>query len=226
MIKIKNLSKSFDDHMVLDNINLDIKEGEMVAILGESGSGKSTLLNIIGLIEGDYDGDYYFKDNKNVRANSSKSSKLIREEISYIFQSFALIEDESVRDNLKLALKYVNKSKDEEENMICKALEKVNMKDHIDKIVASLSGGEQQRVALARAILKPSSLILADEPTGSLDEKNKEYVMDVLKDLNKSGKTVLVVTHDKYTASMCQRKINIWVKILVGLINDRLIIWG
>jgi putative bacteriocin ABC transporter len=209
MIKIKNLSKSFDDHMVLDNINLDIKEGEMVAILGESGSGKSTLLNIIGLIEGDYDGDYYFKDNKNVRANSSKSSKLIREEISYIFQSFALIEDESVRDNLKLALKYVNKSKDEEENMICKALEKVNMKDHIDKIVASLSGGEQQRVALARAILKPSSLILADEPTGSLDEKNKEYVMDVLKDLNKSGKTVLVVTHDKYTASMCQRKINI-----------------
>ncbi len=209
MIKIKNLSKSFDDHMVLDNINLDIKEGEMVAILGESGSGKSTLLNIIGLIEGDYDGDYYFKDNKNVRVNSSKSSKLIREEISYIFQSFALIEDESVRDNLKLALKYVNKSKDEEENMIFEALEKVNMKDHIDKIVASLSGGEQQRVALARAILKPSSLILADEPTGSLDEKNKEYVMDVLKDLNKSGKTVLVVTHDKYTASMCQRKINI-----------------
>jgi putative bacteriocin ABC transporter len=209
MIKIKNLSKSFDDHMVLDNINLDIKEGEMVAILGESGSGKSTLLNIIGLIEGDYDGDYYFKDNKNVRVNSSKSSKLIREEISYIFQSFALIEDESVRDNLKLALKYVNKSKDEEENMIFEALEKVNMKDHIDKIVASLSGGEQQRVALARAILKPSSLILADEPTGSLDEKNKEYVMDVLKDLNKSGKTVLVVTHDKYTASVCQRKINL-----------------
>lgn len=195
--------------MVLDNINLDIKEGEMVAILGESGSGKSTLLNIIGLIEGDYDGDYYFKDNKNVRVNSSKSSKLIREEISYIFQSFALIEDESVRDNLKLALKYVNKSKDEEENMIFEALEKVNMKDHIDKIVASLSGGEQQRVALARAILKPSSLILADEPTGSLDEKNKEYVMDVLKDLNKSGKTVLVVTHDKYTASVCQRKINL-----------------
>lgn len=195
MIKIKNLSKSFDDHMVLDNINLDIKEGEMVAILGESGSGKSTLLNIIGLIEGDYDGDYYFKDNKNVRVNSSKSSKLIREEISYIFQSFAL--------------KYVNKSKDEEENMIFEALEKVNMKDHIDKIVASLSGGEQQRVALARAILKPSSLILADEPTGSLDEKNKEYVMDVLKDLNKSGKTVLVVTHDKYTASVCQRKINL-----------------
>lgn len=209
MIKIKNLSKSFDDHMVLDNINLDIKEGEMVAILGESGSGKSTLLNIIGLIEGDYDGDYYFKDNKNVRVNSSQSSKLIREEISYIFQSFALIEDESVRDNLKLALKYVNKSKDEEENMILEALEKVNMKDHIDKIVASLSGGEQQRVALARAILKPSSLILADEPTGSLDEKNKEYVMDVLKDLNKSGKTVLVVTHDKYTASVCQRKINL-----------------
>ena len=209
MIKIKNLSKSFDDHMVLDNINLDIKEGEMVAILGESGSGKSTLLNIIGLIEGDYDGDYYFKDNKNVRVNSSKSSKLIREEISYIFQSFALIEDESVRDNLKLALKYVNKSKDEEENMILEALEKVNMRDHIDKIVASLSGGEQQRVALARAILKPSSLILADEPTGSLDEKNKEYVMDVLKDLNKSGKTVLVVTHDKYTASVCQRKINL-----------------
>ncbi|MBP2070348.1 MULTISPECIES: putative bacteriocin export ABC transporter [Anaerococcus] len=209
MIKIKNLSKSFDDHMVLDNINLDIKEGEMVAILGKSGSGKSTLLNIIGLIEGDYDGDYYFKDNKNVRVNSSKSSKLIREEISYIFQSFALIEDESVRDNLKLALKYVNKSKDEEENMILEALEKVNMKDHIDKIVASLSGGEQQRVALARAILKPSSLILADEPTGSLDEKNKEYVMDVLKDLNKSGKTVLVVTHDKYTASVCQRKINL-----------------
>ena len=207
MIKMKNLSKSFGDNLVLDDINLEINEGEMVAILGESGSGKSTLLNIIGLIEGDYEGEYYFKNNKNVKVNSKMSSKLIREEISYIFQSFALIEDETVRENLSLAVKYVKKSNNDKEKMIKDALNKVNLLKHIDKKIAFLSGGEQQRVALARAILKPSSILLADEPTGSLDDKNKAYVMNIIKEINDKGKTVIIVTHDKFTANYCKRKI-------------------
>lgn len=207
MIKMKNLSKSFGDNLVLDDINLEINEGEMVAILGESGSGKSTLLNIIGLIEGDYEGEYYFKNNKNVKVNSKMSSKLIREEISYIFQSFALIEDETVRENLSLAVKYVKKSNNDKEKMIEDALKKVNLLKHIDKKIAFLSGGEQQRVALARAILKPSNIILADEPTGSLDDKNKAYVMNIIKEINDKGKTVIIVTHDKFTANYCKRKI-------------------
>lgn len=206
MIKIRSLTKSFDNHIVLDNINLDIEEGEMLAILGKSGSGKSTLLNIIGLIEGDYEGDYQFKDYKNVKVNSRLSSKIIREEISFIFQSFALIEDESVKDNLLLALKYVKAKKDKKESLMKDALKSVGLEGFLDKKTASLSGGEQQRVALARAILKPSSLILADEPTGSLDDENKKDVMDILKQLNNNGKTILVVTHDDYTASRCDRK--------------------
>lgn len=209
MIKIENLSKSFDKKLVLDKLTFEIDDGEMVAIVGESGSGKSTLLNIIGLIEGDYEGDYYFKDKKNVRVNSRESSKLIRDEISYIFQSFALIEDESVRKNLDLALAYVKQSKKDKEAYMVAALKKVCMEEYLDQKVASLSGGEQQRIALARAILKPSSLILADEPTGSLDNKNKEYVMETLKELNKEGKTIIVVTHDAYTADMCKRKISL-----------------
>lgn len=209
MIKVENLSKSFDKKLVLDKLTFEIDDGEMVAIVGESGSGKSTLLNIIGLIEGDYDGDYYFKDKKNIRVNTRESSKLIRDEISYIFQSFALIEDESVRKNLDLALAYVKQSKKDKETAMLSALEKVGMEEYLDQKVASLSGGEQQRIALARAILKPSSLILADEPTGSLDNKNKEYVMETLKELNKEGKTIIVVTHDAYTADMCKRKISL-----------------
>lgn len=209
MIKMKNLSKSFGDHLVLDDINLEINEGEMVAILGESGSGKSTILNIIGLIEGDYEGEYYFKNNKNVKVNSKMSSKLIREEISYIFQSFALIEDETVRENLSLAVKYVKKSKNDKEKMIEDSLKKVNLLNHIDKKIACLSGGEQQRIALARAIIKPSSLLLADEPTGSLDDKNKAYVMNIIKEINDKGKTVIIVTHDKFTADYCKRKLQL-----------------
>lgn len=209
MIKISNLTKSFDNHIVLDNINIEIKKGEMLAIVGKSGSGKSTLLNIIGMIEGDYEGDYQFKDYKNVKVNSKMSSKIIREEMSFIFQSFALIEDESVKKNLLLALQYVKLNKDEKENLMIAALKSVGLDGILDKKIASLSGGEQQRVALARAILKPSSLILADEPTGSLDNKNKEYVMETLKELNKAGKTIIVVTHDAYTADMCKRKISL-----------------
>lgn len=209
MIKISNLTKSFDNHIVLDNINIEIKKGEMLAIVGKSGSGKSTLLNIIGMIEGDYEGDYQFKDYKNVKVNSKMSSKIIREEMSFIFQSFALIEDESVKKNLLLALQYVKLNKDEKENLMIAALKSVGLDGILDKKIASLSGGEQQRVALARAILKPSSLILADEPTGSLDNKNKEYVMETLKELNKEGKTIIVVTHDAYTADMCKRKISL-----------------
>lgn len=181
----------------------------MLAIVGKSGSGKSTLLNIIGMIEGDYEGDYQFKDYKNVKVNSKMSSKIIREEMSFIFQSFALIEDESVKKNLLLALQYVKLNKDEKENLMIAALKSVGLDGILDKKIASLSGGEQQRVALARAILKPSSLILADEPTGSLDNKNKEYVMETLKELNKAGKTIIVVTHDAYTADMCKRKISL-----------------
>ncbi|MDO5046924.1 MAG: ABC transporter ATP-binding protein [Anaerococcus sp.] len=205
MIRIRNLTKSFGEKVIFDNFDLKVDGGQMLAIVGESGSGKSTLLNIIGFIEGDYSGDYFFKDYKNVKVNSKESQRIIRDEISYLFQDFALIEDESVRDNLKLALKYISKNKSEKEEIMKDALRRVNMEGFLDKKVASLSGGEQQRISLARAIIKPSSLILADEPTGSLDEGNAKYVMDLLEEINESGKTIIIVTHDKYCASRCQR---------------------
>ncbi|WEV40963.1 putative bacteriocin export ABC transporter [Lactobacillus sp. ESL0681] len=209
MIEMKQVTKKFGTKVVLDQFDLTIAKGELVAIIGPSGSGKSTLLNILGLIEQVDSGEYIFDQHVNVRPNSRLAQKIIREQISYLFQNFALIEEKTVMQNLLLALKYVSKSKVEKTTLIRAALEKVGLAEYVQSRVYELSGGQQQRVAVARALIKPSELVLADEPTGSLDSKNRDEIIDLLLELNNSGKTVVVVTHDDHVAAKCQRVITL-----------------
>lgn len=202
MIELIGVSKKYGDKVIFDEYSLKIEEGEFVALVGESGCGKSTLLNIIGLIE-KYDKGYICIDgNDGINANSVTATKLRRSEISYLFQNFALVDEETVFYNLKLALRYTKGNKHEK---IKTALEAVGLSGYENKKIYQLSGGEQQRVALARVMIKPSKIVLADEPTGSLDAENRDMVMHMLKELQKQGKTIVMVTHDMHVASMCDR---------------------
>ena len=209
MIKLENVTKTIGKKVILENLSLKINQGDLVAIVGKSGSGKSTLLNLLGLIDGDYSGYYEIFGQKNVPVNSVKSQAIIREHISYLFQNFALIDNETVEYNLMLALKYVKLSKKDKVKKIEEILERVGLPSTLHQKVSELSGGEQQRIAVARAILKPSQLLLADEPTGSLDPENRDLVLNFLLDMNKEGKTVIIVTHDAYVAQQCHRVIEL-----------------
>ena len=166
IIELKGVTKSYNKK-ILDNFNMSINENEFVAIVGESGKGKSTLLNIVGLLENGDSGEIIIDGESNIEPNSSKASKILRYKINYLFQNFALIDEETVMKNLMLALKYVSINNMDKVNRIKEALDKVGLSGYEDKKVFELSGGEQQRVAIARCILKPSKIILADEPTGS-----------------------------------------------------------
>ena len=209
MIKLENVTKTIGKKVILENLSLKINQGDLVAIVGKSGSGKSTLLNLLGLIDGDYNGHYEIFGQQNVPVNSVKSQAIIREHISYLFQNFALIDNETVEYNLMLALKYVKLSKKDKVKKIEEILERVGLSSTLHQKVSELSGGEQQRIAVARAILKPSQLLLADEPTGSLDPENRDLVLNFLLDMNKEGKTVIIVTHDAYVAQQCHRVIEL-----------------
>jgi putative bacteriocin ABC transporter len=209
MIKLENVTKTIGEKVILENLSLKINQGDLVAIVGKSGSGKSTLLNLLGLIDGDYSGHYEIFGQQNVPFNSVKSQAIIREHISYLFQNFALIDNETVEYNLMLALKYVKLSKKDKVKKIEEILERVGLSSTLHQKVSELSGGEQQRIAVARAILKPSQLLLADEPTGSLDPENRDLVLNFLLDMNKEGKTVIIVTHDAYVAQQCHRVIEL-----------------
>ena len=190
MISIKNLRKSYDDKVLFDNFDLEIPDGSFVVITGESGSGKSTLLNMIGGIE-EPDRGSILVDGFDVSGKGSKRA-YFRDVVGFLFQNFALLENKTVKENLDM-IQNAGRSGVE----IREALEKVGLTDVMNKKVYNLSGGEQQRVALARLMIKKCSLILADEPTGSLDRRNSDVVMSVLHDLNLKGKTVIVVTHDE-----------------------------
>ena len=209
MIQLENITKTIGEKVILENLSLKINQGDLVAIVGKSGSGKSTLLNLLGLIDGDYSGHYEIFGQQNVPVNSVKSQAIIREHISYLFQNFALIDNETVEYNLMLALKYVKLSKKDKVQKIEEILERVGLSSTLHQKVSELSGGEQQRIAVARAILKPSQLLLADEPTGSLDPEKRDLVLNFLLDMNKEGKTVIIVTHDAYVAQQCHRVIEL-----------------
>lgn len=209
MIKLVNVNKKYGEKVILNNFSLNIKEGEFLAITGESGKGKSTILNIIGLLETFDSGDLIIDKEKNIKPNSKDANRILRDTIGYLFQNFALVDNESIDSNLNLALQYIKKSKKEKSKMKEAALEKVCLSGYGKSKIYELSGGEQQRVAIARLLLKPSKIILADEPTGSLDEKNREIILSLLKDLNKSGKTIVLVTHDKYMANQCTKIIEL-----------------
>lgn len=209
IIQLKNINKSYEEKNILNKYSLEIKQGEMVAIVGASGSGKSTILNILGLLEKFDSGEYIIDGDKNVEPNSSKATKILRNKINYLFQNFALVDEETVFYNLKLALKYTRKSNKEKKYAIREALNQVGLEGYENKKIYKLSGGEQQRIAIARSILKPCKIILADEPTGSLDEDNVKIVLSLLRNLNKDGKTIIVVTHDKSVAESCDKIVSL-----------------
>ena len=207
VVKMKNLRKTYGSHIILNDFNLEVEEGEFVAITGSSGSGKSTLLNIIGGIETFDSGEYNLFGKETPDYNSYAGIKLLRYDISYLFQNFALISSRTVRENIEIGLQYSKLKRQEKNNLISEALIKVGLEGYDKRKVFELSGGEQQRVALARIILKPSKLILADEPTGSLDLKNREIVMKILCDLIKMGKTIIIVTHDPNVVQYASKSI-------------------
>ncbi|MDG4658339.1 ABC transporter ATP-binding protein [Ectobacillus antri] len=209
IVKLNNVSKSFKKQSVLKDVSLEIPHGDMVAIVGASGKGKTTLLNIIGLISEKDSGEMFLCGASNPHINSKQAMLLRREQIGYLFQNYGLVDEETVFWNLKLALTYKRMTKQEKQNRIEHYLKEFNILNLKEKKVYQLSGGEQQRVALVRLMLQDSSLILADEPTGSLDTTNRDFVIEALKRLNMLGKTIIIVTHDPYIASQCQRVIEL-----------------
>ncbi|WP_144466314.1 ABC transporter ATP-binding protein [Bacillus sp. FDAARGOS_235] len=200
-IELKNISKKYENKQVLDNFNLVVNKGEMMAITGQSGTGKSTLLNIVGLLEEPDSGDVIIQGIENAWKSEKKQIELFRYTIGYLFQNYALIDNETVSKNLDVALEYVKLPNKEDKKK--EVLEKVGLLDKLNSKIYQLSGGEQQRIALARLMLKKNDIILADEPTGSLDEGNRDQVLSILKSLNNEGKTILIVTHDPEVSKIC-----------------------
>ena len=209
-LQVDALNKSFGSNTVLHNISFEIESGESVALVGPSGCGKSTLLNIIGLLETLDSGTINLEGRAYPSINSKKATLMRRTEINYLFQSFALINDWKVSKNLLLALQYTKLSNQEQEHLIRATLENYGIGEKYDAVVNELSGGEKQRVAIARAMIKPGNLILADEPTGSLDKAMATIVIDSLLDsVHANHKTLLMVTHDMGIAQRCDRIIEL-----------------
>ncbi len=206
IVELKNVSKSYGDKNVLNNLSTKIEEGTFNVIMGASGSGKSTILNIIGLLDKATSGDVILFGQKNIRPFSMKAEQMLKNKIGYLFQNFALIENETVVNNLKLALENVRGNKKEK---ISEALKEVGLEGYENKKIFKCSGGEQQRVAIARLLLKPCELILADEPTGSLDIKNREIVVKLLKNMQELGKTIIVVSHDPFFEEIADNVIDL-----------------
>ncbi|PEE38257.1 putative bacteriocin export ABC transporter [Bacillus pseudomycoides] len=197
IIKLVNVTKTYEKEEVLSNIHLTVEQGEMIAITGKSGKGKTTLLNIIGLITKKDKGDLLLFDTKNPSIHSKEAMMFRREKIGYLFQNYGLVDDETVKWNLNLALEYKKLSKKEKLEKIDTLLNEFGLSHLKEKMVYQLSGGEQQRIAIIRLILQESDLILADEPTASLDTENEKVILEYLKQLNEKGKTIVVVTHNQ-----------------------------
>jgi putative ABC transport system ATP-binding protein len=203
------VSKSYRGRTVISDMNLTVSDGEMVAVTGKSGSGKTTVLNILGLLEVPDRGSVRLFGERSPRPRSSKANELLRWRLAYLFQNCALIDNETVDYNLQVALAYAKGSSREKRQRKAEALERVGLTKAGAKKVYELSGGEQQRVAIARILLKPCDLVLADEPTGSLDAQNRDEVLRMLRELNASGKTMLIVTHDERVTESCDRIIQL-----------------
>lgn len=194
ILAFKDLEKSYDNNKLFHHLSFEINEGDRAAIIGKSGSGKSTLLNIIGFLDYPSSGDYYFNSIRNINIHSTKARKILRDKIGYMFQNYALLDNETIEKNLLIAMhygKYDNKKKAIKDALISVGLESMEKRK-----IHTLSGGEQQRVAIARLIVKPCEIILADEPTGNLDDYNRDEIVKLLLKLNEQGKTIIMVTHD------------------------------
>lgn len=211
MIKIQNLSKVFRTEEVetkaLNEISLEVKQGEFVTIMGASGCGKSTLLNIVGLLDDVTSGSYQLLGQEIRGLKESEKSKIRKQNIGFVFQNFNLIDELSVYDNIELPLIYNNVNASERKKKVEAIAERLAISHRLRHFPQQLSGGQQQRVAVARALINDPKIILADEPTGNLDSKNGNEVMELLTDLHANGATILMVTHSDYDASFSQKTI-------------------
>lgn len=209
MIQTENLSMIFTTEDVqtkaLNNVSLEIKPGEFVAIMGPSGCGKSTLLNILGTLDSPTSGKYYFNGKEVDRMSESQLTSFRKGNIGFVFQNFNLIDELSVYENVELPLVYLNRKNAERKKKVEEVLERMNILHRAGHLPQQLSGGQQQRVAIARAVVTDCPLILADEPTGNLDSKNGAEVMELLNELNKQGTTIVMVTHSQRDAQYAHR---------------------
>ena len=214
MIKTTNLRKSYRADEVettaLNNVNLEIQAGEFVSIMGPSGCGKSTLLNIIGLLDNPTDGNYHFIGNDVSKMNERQRAQLRKGNIGFVFQSFNLIDELTVWENVELPLLYLGVSSQEREERVSAALDRVNIMHRKSHFPQQLSGGQQQRVAVARAVVASPKLILADEPTGNLDSTHGEEIMKLLTELNEAGATIAMVTHSPADAEYSHRIVHLF----------------
>ncbi len=220
IVKLENIKKEFNTDgvitKVLHGISFEIKQGEFVAIIGPSGSGKSTLMHIMGFLDRPTAGNYYFLGENTVEFDDNKLAQLRNKKIGFVFQSFNLLPRTTVLDNVILPLEYSSTFQNDKIKRAIQALKAVGLEHRLQHLSNQLSGGEKQRVAIARALVNQPELIFADEPTGNLDSKSGQQVMEILSDLNRQGKTIILVTHEQYTANTAERII----KLKDGLVVD------
>lgn len=224
MLKIEDLSKTFYtsevETIALDRISLEVKEGEFVAVMGPSGCGKSTLLNILGLLDSPTTGRYYLAGEEVGQLKEKDRTRVRKGKIGFVFQSFNLIDELNVSENVELPLTYLNIKASERKERVRNMLKRMNIAHRAGHFPQQLSGGQQQRVAIARAVVANPKLILADEPTGNLDSKNGREVMTLLTDLNREGTTIIMVTHSQHDAGFAHRTVNLFDGRIVSSVSE------
>ena len=226
MIRTENLTRIFRtdevETIALNGVSIEVKDGEFIAIMGPSGCGKSTLLNILGLLDSPTEGKYWLDDVEIGHLKERERTAYRKGRIGFVFQSFNLIDELTVEENVDLQLKYLGVGKAERKERVLDILRKVKLSHRAKHYPHQLSGGQQQRVAIARAVVGKPSIILADEPTGNLDSKNGMEVMQLLSELNEEGTTIVMVTHSKHDATYANRIINLFDGQVVDAVNDKL----
>ena len=225
MIQINDISKVFRtsevETVALNHVSLEVKEGEFVAIMGPSGCGKSTLLNILGLLDNPTEGSYRFLGQEVAGLHEKERTRVRKGKIGFVFQSFNLIDELNVFENVELPLTYLDIKSSERKRMVTELLRRMNISHRAKHLPQQLSGGQQQRVAIARAVITRPKLILADEPTGNLDSKNGKEVMDLLTELNRQGTTIVMVTHSKHDAGFAHRTVHLFDgSIVANMLNE------
>ncbi|MDR1936891.1 MAG: ABC transporter ATP-binding protein [Tannerellaceae bacterium] len=224
MIKIDGLSKFFRTEEVetiaLNNVSMEVNDGEFVAVMGPSGCGKSTLLNILGLLDNPSGGNYYLGETEVGHLKEKDRTQVRKGNIGFVFQSFNLIDELNVFENVELPLTYLRIKSAERKQKVTDILKRMNISHRSKHFPQQLSGGQQQRVAIARAVVSTPKLILADEPTGNLDSKNGLEVMQLLTELNGEGTTIIMVTHSKHDASFAHRVVNLFDGSIVSSVSE------